>query len=175
MKTRKVVIGALLIMVGLPVVLIAAVSVSFLNRTNGTIVSSGQKREYLLYVPKSYHRSKPTPLVISMHGAALWPAHQMNLSGWNRLADEHGFIVVYPSGSGVPQIWHLDRGAGLKRDVSFISELIETLEAAYSIDPARIYANGISNGRWSGRRATRSTPPARCGRSFAIIQGSSRD
>ena len=148
MKTRKVVIGALLVMVGRPVVLvlIAAVSVSFLNRTNGTIVSSGQKREYLLYVPKSCHRSKPTPLVISMHGAALWPAHQMNLSGWNRLADEHGFIVVYPSGSDVPQIWHVDRGAGLKRDVSFISELIDTLEAAYSIDPARIYANGIFNG-----------------------------
>lgn len=34
-----------------------------------TIVSSGQKREYLLYVPRSYDRAKPTPLVISMHAA----------------------------------------------------------------------------------------------------------
>jgi polyhydroxybutyrate depolymerase len=70
----------------------------------------------------------------------------MNLSRWNRLADEHGFIVVYPSGSDMPRIWHVDRGAGLMRDVRFISELIDTLEAAYNIDPARIYADGISNG-----------------------------
>ena len=32
------------------------------------------------------------------------------------------------------------------RDVRFISELIDKLEAAYNIDPARIYANGFSNG-----------------------------
>ena len=31
-------------------------------------------------------------------------------------------------------------------DVRFISELIDTLEAAYNIDPTRIYANGLSNG-----------------------------
>src|SRR3989449_5747558 len=32
------------------------------------------------------------------------------------------------------------------RDVRFISALIDTLEAAYNIDPTRIYANGVSNG-----------------------------
>ena len=32
------------------------------------------------------------------------------------------------------------------KDVRFISELIDTLEAAYNIDPTRIYANGLSNG-----------------------------
>ena len=31
-------------------------------------------------------------------------------------------------------------------NVTFISELIDTLEAAYNIDPTRIYANGFSNG-----------------------------
>ena len=40
----------------------------------------------------------------------------------------------------------MDRGAGLMKDVRFISELIDTLKAAYNIDPARIYANGLSNG-----------------------------
>lgn len=47
---------------------------------------------------------------------------------------------------GVPKIWHVGRGAGLTRDVRFISALIDTLEAAYNIDPTRIYVNGISNG-----------------------------
>ncbi|HEV2352300.1 MAG TPA: PHB depolymerase family esterase [Terriglobia bacterium] len=110
------------------------------DQTNGTIVSSGEMRRYLLYVPKTYDRSKPTPLVISMHGAALWPAAEMAISRWNDLADEHGFIVVYPSGTDVPKHWDEDL------DVKFISSLIDKLEAEYNIDPNRIYADGMSNG-----------------------------
>ena len=150
MNTRKVVLGAVLVVFGLPVVLvlIAAASVYALNRTNGTIVSSGQKRDYLLYVPRSYDRARPTPLVISMHAAALWPAAQMETSQWNTAADEHGFIVVYPAGGfGVlAKAWGMKPGARLMADVRFISDLIDTLEAAYNIDPTSIYANGLSNG-----------------------------
>ena len=165
MKIKKIVIGAGLVIIGLPlvVVLITIVSISVLDRTSGSIVSFGRTREYLLHVPNSYDPAKPTPLVISMHGGAVWPAHQMNLSHWNRLADENGFIVVYPAGSRVlsqftrtPKMWETfaefeggkseDRGTGLERDVRFISELIDTLRSAYNIDPARIYANGMSNG-----------------------------
>lgn len=116
-----------------------------LDETNGTIVSSGATRQYLLYVPKTYDRSKATPLVISLHGAALGAAAEMEISRWNDLADEHGFIVVYPSGSDVPRVWPMgQRSLGL--DVKFISDLIDKLEAAYNIDPNRIYADGMSNG-----------------------------
>jgi len=148
MKIRKMLIGCLLIVVGVPVALIAlgVAWMSFLNKTNGAIVSSGVKREYLLYVPLSYDRAKPAPLIISLHGAAGWAAQQKNVSGWNALADREGFIVVYPSGSGTPRIWSVDHGPGLARDVRFISELIDTLAASYNIDRARIYANGLSNG-----------------------------
>ncbi|TDI41425.1 MAG: hypothetical protein E2P02_14980 [Acidobacteria bacterium] len=107
-----------------------------------------------MYVPRSYDPTKPTPLVISLHAAALWPAAQMETSQWNRVADEHEFIVVYPSGTtmrgdgtGVlPKIWLLKPEAVLEANVRFISELIDTLEAAYNIDLTRIYANGFSNG-----------------------------
>jgi len=150
MKGRKRVLAAVLVLLGLPVglALIEAVSYNVRNRNNGTLVSSGEKREYLLYVPRSYDRSRPTPLVISLHGAGIWPAAQRDISRWNELAESRGFLVVYPAGIGGdgPRIWHVDRGAGLLRDVRFIAELIDTLEAAYNIDPARIYANGLSNG-----------------------------
>ncbi len=151
MRIRRLVIGALFLIIGLPVVLslVVLVSVSILDRTNGSMVSSGATREYLLYVPKSYDRTKPTPLVISLHGAMNWPAFQMNLSKWNEAADDNGFIVVYPAGTGMGlKTWFME-GEGTPStmpDVLFISELIDTLEAAYNIDPARIYANGVSNG-----------------------------
>ena len=150
LKDRPVVMRAVGVVLGLPLalVLVEAVSFEVRNRNDGAIVSSGQEREYLLHVPKSYDPTKPTPLVISMHGAAGWPTQQEETSQWSTLADRQGFIVVYPSGMGGhgPRIWNVDRGADLARDVRFVSDLIDTLKAAYSIDPTRVYADGLSNG-----------------------------
>jgi polyhydroxybutyrate depolymerase len=147
---RPVVVAAVLLLVGLPAALALAEAASFyvLNRNNGTIVSAGREREYLLYVPRSYDRTRPTPLVISMHGGAMWPAQQQEVSGWNEVAEAEGFIVVYPSGTSRrgPRRWVVDGGAEHLADVRFISDLIDTLEAAYNIDPTRIYADGFSNG-----------------------------
>ena len=149
MKGRGV-IAAVLVLISLPplVALVEAVSFHVWNRNNGSIVSSGEKREYLLYVPKSYDSTQPTPLVLSMHGAGGWPGQQRDLSEWNRLAESHGFIVAYPSGlegTGTT-VWRVRRGAGLTKDVRFISDLIDDLERAFNIDPTRIFANGLSNG-----------------------------
>jgi len=147
---RKVVIGTVLALIGVPAVLVPIEAALFYvrNRSNGSIVSSGQKREYVLYVPSSYDRTTPTPLVISMHGAGLWGAAQQGISRWNEVAERHGLIVVYPSGAagGGPRIWHVEGGAGLMTDVRFISDLIDTLMAEYNIDPTRIYADGLSGG-----------------------------
>jgi polyhydroxybutyrate depolymerase len=147
---RRFALGAALALIGLPVVIVPIEAVSFYttNRDNGSFVSSGEKRDYLLYVPRSYDRSRPTPLVISMHGAGLWGAAQRETSQWNNLADKQRFIVVYPSGVGGKgvRIWRAEPGAGLMKDVRFISALIDTLKASYNIDSTRIYANGLSNG-----------------------------
>src|SRR5713226_5961648 len=149
-RNGKAVIGAVLALTSLPVLLVLVEAVRFrvANRPNGSFMSSGQKREYLLYVPRSYDRSKRTALVISLHGAGMWGAAQKETSQWNRVADAHGFIVVYPSGAGDDglRVWHEDRGPAPMRDVRFLSELIDTLRAAYNIDTTRVYANGLSNG-----------------------------
>jgi polyhydroxybutyrate depolymerase len=141
-----------LIVLGLLITLILLVAAAFwlANDTNGTLVSSGEERSYLLYVPENYDPSAPTPLVISIHGFAEWPAHQMEISHWNSLADQYGFIVVYPSGTRFPLRWRTQGTPGSKidpmLDVTFISDLIDQLAAEYNIDPTRIYANGLSNG-----------------------------
>src|ERR1043166_618279 len=102
MTSREGGLGAALAVLGPPVLLVVieAVSFSLSNRSSGSFVSSGQSREDLLYVPGSYDPRKPTAPVISLHGAGLWGAAQKETSQWNRVADEHGFIVVYPSGAG---------------------------------------------------------------------------
>src|SRR5512138_2462230 len=87
------------------VILAGAIAFRLSDRTNGRLVSAGEKRSYLLHVPKSYDPSRPAPLVITIHGFAQWPAHQMNLSRWNELAEEYGFLVVYPAGTRFPKRW----------------------------------------------------------------------
>jgi polyhydroxybutyrate depolymerase len=153
MRIRRIILGTIVTVIGLPLVaaLIAILWISLLDQTNGRIVSADGAREYLLHVPDSYDPATPAPLVISLHAGATWPAHQKNLTDWNRKADANGFIVVYPAGTpqvfNVVRTWHtFDSDAGLERDVKFIAELIDTLRSAYNIDPARIYADGMSNG-----------------------------
>jgi len=142
-------LAPVLALLSLPVVLVLVEAVVYRvhNRSNGTIVSAGLKREYVLYVPKSYDRAKPAPLVISMHGAGLWGAGQRDVSQWNTVADEHGLIVVYPSGTkgDGPRHWNMGGEDG-EREVGFIAELIDSLRASYNIDSTRIYADGLSNG-----------------------------
>ncbi len=123
---------------------------TLVNRTNGKIKVGGKDRRYLLHVPKTYRPDRPTALVISIHGFAQWPAHQMQTSRWNELADECGFIIVYPMGVGFPLHWRVRSGEenekALMEDVQFISDLIDELIMEYNIEPSRIYANGFSNG-----------------------------
>jgi polyhydroxybutyrate depolymerase len=125
------------------------------NRATGSIVSSGQRRAYLLHVPATYLPTRPTPLVISLHPAALWPATQAALTHWDRLADRDGFLVVYPAGTGLDgspggrlpfRVWLLRPEAVVAGNIRFITDLIDTLSARYAIDPRRIYVNGFSNG-----------------------------
>ena len=148
----NIVLRILLVLLGLVVLFILGVWIAFrlANRTNGELVSMGEKRKYLLYVPPTYDPSNPVPLVITIHGFAQWSAHQMQITHWNDLADEEGFIAIYPAGTRFPLRWRVHGEAGTSldpaRDITFLSDLIVKLQAEYNIDPSRIYVNGLSNG-----------------------------
>ena len=158
MNPKKIVIRAALVLIAVTIVLVL-MSFGFFysvfyfrNRTSaiaGTIVSSGHTRDYLVYIPKSYDPPKPTPLVITLHTSMSWDSAAMAISQWNSVAEENGFLVVYPEGAGFgPKSWEMAGSETPSRmpDVLFISNLIDKLEASYNIDKARIYANGMSNG-----------------------------
>lgn len=138
--------------IGIPAVLmlIAYIRFSIADKSNGTVVSSGTTRKYLLYVPKSHDRSRSSALIISLHGAAGWPALQEEISRWDDLADKHDFLVVYPAGTPLigergPRVWPMGTQS-TDTDVKFISDLIAKLQKEYNIDSSRIYADGLSNG-----------------------------
>jgi len=148
MKRRNIFLAVLLLGLLALLALIAFQGRLPAGVTRGTLTSGGTERSYLLYVPASYDPATPTPLVLSIHGFASWPANQMEVSQWNQLADEHGFIVAYPSGTGFPKRWNTSgaAGEGGADDVTFLVELIDALSQQFSIDPQRVYVNGLSNG-----------------------------
>ena len=147
-KTKKalnflwIIIGVLLSVV----LLLLGLDYFQVRGCNGSILSSGERRTYLLHVPESYQPEEQVPLVISLHGFADWPTHHMMVTGWNQVADENGFLVVYPCGTGFPKRWRAGGPADPQPDIQFISDLIDQLERDYNIDENRIYVNGLSNG-----------------------------
>jgi polyhydroxybutyrate depolymerase len=147
-RVLNIVAIVLAVVIGVPALFITylVVRVKLETRHDLSMVSSGVTRTYQVYVPASLDAKTPVPLVISLHAAAGWPQLQRDLSQWDRVADEKGFIVAYPRGGNSPSTWNVDRGGGLDRDVRFIAELIDTISAHHAIDLSRVYANGLSNG-----------------------------
>jgi polyhydroxybutyrate depolymerase len=120
-----------------------------------TLNYDGLQRTYILHIPPNYDGSRPTALVLSLHGGGGNAASQRRVSGFNRLADENGFIVVYPNGTGRLQdallTWNGGTCCGYAMtnnvdDVGFIRALVAELQNEFSLDPKRIYVTGISNG-----------------------------
>jgi len=66
--------------------------------TRSAIQVGGRRRTYLTYVPQGL--AKTAPLVVVMHGSGENSARMRMATGYGfeRLADERGFAVVYPDG-----------------------------------------------------------------------------
>lgn len=117
-----------------------------MSLTNGEVITQGVQRRYLVYKPKTYLKKSPSALVISLHGYGEWPDHLRQMSHWNQIADEEGLLAVYPEGISLPRLWRLVDQDDPPVDGVFINDLINQLQAQYTIDPRRIYINGFSNG-----------------------------
>jgi len=91
---------------------------------------------------------------LAFHGAATNAAIMALSCGLSAKADEAGFIVVYPNGSGKGDIllvwnaggWHGPNADKLPDDVKFVKELLNDLPKVVNVDTKRIYATGMSNG-----------------------------
>ncbi|MBN1138928.1 MAG: hypothetical protein JXM73_20250 [Anaerolineae bacterium] len=113
-----------------------------------TLISGGIERCYLLHAPPGYDPSQPIPLVVSLHGFACRPEGQRDLSQWNEIADRETFAVAYPQGTHTPLRWNSfpESGVGGVDDVQFMRDMLADVARIVTVDPARIYVNGMSNG-----------------------------
>lgn len=108
--------------------------------------AGGEVRTACVRLPTGYRPGRPIPLVLNLHGIDADAAQQEAVSGMARKADEAGFAVAYPEALGEPACWNIRRRCDGPDDLAFLRALIERLCAELCVDPARIYATGLSNG-----------------------------
>lgn len=118
-----------------------------------TLMMGDLKRYYIVHVPGNYDPKTPTPVVLALHGAGMNGSMMVWFTGLNKTADENGFIVVYPSGTGRGTFLTWNAGGLIGRmkpervdDVAFMGALLDELATLVNVDSKRVYACGMSNG-----------------------------
>ncbi len=113
------------------------------------IDAGGRDRSYRLYRPAGVPAS--AALVVALHGYSGSAGQVERAYGWDGLADSAKFVVAYPDGIG--RAWNVGGEDCCGRpgregvdDVAFVKAAVADIAGHVGIDPARIYATGMSNG-----------------------------
>ena len=125
----------------------------------------GWMREWYVYVPESVKANpyRKVPLVLAMHGYTCSGEIYSGNSGWHQVADEYGFIVVFPSAVHgcfavkeenraisrditVLPAWNIYSNPEFPDELNFFEFLLDDLMHTYCIDEGRVYATGHSMG-----------------------------
>ena len=113
------------------------------------------RRNYLVHLPPQAAANRALPVVLAFHGGGSNAEVMRSYTRLDRAADRDGFIVVYPNGSsgfdGRFLTWNAGGCCGPAAalqvdDVGFTLALLDDLAARASVDAARVYATGLSNG-----------------------------
>ena len=131
-------------------------------------------REWYVYVPEKVKKmpDKAVPLVFACHGYSCSGEIYMGNSGWYDVADQYGFIVVFPtaifgfiensqSEGGVSPdntplpAWNcVSYREGRPYEIHYFEHMFQNVCAQYAIDRTRVYVTGHSNGsmmtQWLG-------------------------
>ncbi|MCV9967472.1 PHB depolymerase family esterase [Pararhizobium sp. BT-229] len=106
--------------------------------------------EAKIHIPKGL--MPRAPLVVVLHGCTQTASAYDHGSGWSRLADDYGFVVLFPQQTRsnnantcfnwfVPGDIRRDQGEAFS-----IRQMIETVTSRYDIDRSRIFITGLSAG-----------------------------
>ncbi len=120
----------------------------------------GDDRPVNLHVPKSYDCDKGAPLVIMLHGYTASSTTEELYLNITAESEKRGFLYAHPDGTKDAQsnpFWNATDACcnfnGSKIDDSaYISKIITDVQAAYHVDPKRIYLFGHSNGAFMSYR-----------------------
>ncbi len=123
-------------------------------------------RPYTLKVPTAYDATKPTPLVILLHGYGASGAVQDLYFDMTPAADAKTFLYAYADGTvdkGGKKYWNAtdaccDFDGTPVDDVAYLTSVMDDVAAHYNVDPKRIFVVGHSNGGFMAHRLACEVP-----------------
>lgn len=111
----------------------------------------GYKRSYSYYIPEK--TSANPALVFVFHGSFGNAEMSRSMYGYafEQLAEENGFIVIYPEGykkhyNGCRKNGSYDANTLKIDDVGFMRALVAQFIQTHKVNPKEVFATGISNG-----------------------------
>lgn len=121
------------------------------GESTGQITVDGLRRSFIVYIPESYSQNKKSPAILLFHGGGGTARSMLNISfgdDFKGISERNNVILIAPE--GIEKSWNDGRQTKANKmnvdDVSFVLQLLKSLEKEYAIDTTRIYATGISNG-----------------------------
>ncbi len=123
----------------------------------------GWMREWYVYVPQQVkaHPENKVPMVFAMHGYTCSGEIYIGNSGWPKVADKYGFIVVFPSALhgrvDMPQCnldpdwaplsaWNVFQEEDRPDELRFFHYMLDRTIADHPVDTTRVFATGHSWG-----------------------------
>jgi len=133
-------------------------------------------RTFEYYIPSSYDGSEAVPLLFSFHGLGSSGPEQIDLTKFDVLAEQEGFIAVFPDATrldpadprwsaysaslpaltGSNIMWNCGDITGIPiaplqyhagiDDLGFVKAMLNWFETNYNINESEIYSTGMSNG-----------------------------
>ena len=112
---------------------------------------SHSKRHFRLYLPGKYVATKSWPLLVMLHGCKQDPVTFSSGTRMNQLADEQGFLVLYPEQRRLANVyrcwnWFDSSGHRSQGEAALIAGMVRDVTAAYAVDSGRVYVAGLSAG-----------------------------
>ena len=117
----------------------------------GSYTGSTGTRRYKLYVPSNYS-GRELPLLVMLHGCTQSPDDAAAGTGFNQLAEERGWLVLYPAqaqAANPQKCWNWFRSGDQHRDggeSALLAGMTREIMATYAVDARRVYAAGLSAG-----------------------------
>lgn len=104
-----------------------------------------------IYVPKSISNEKNVPLVVALHGCSQTAHNIAEETGWNTLAEKHGFIVLYPEqkiANNASRCFNWFSKKDIKRngESKSIKNMIDHVIQNYAIEKSSVHIYGLSAG-----------------------------
>ncbi len=109
-----------------------------------------------LYKPASLNKNAPAPMVVMLHGCLQCASKAASQTGWNKLADEYGFYVLYPQqrATNNPEKcfrWYKRKHTNKNRgENASIKSMVDFMKKNYSIDSSKVFITGLSAGAAMG-------------------------